>query len=87
MNKKENKILFEVATDIKALKKQREESAIWLQKSLDRLEAHLVILNGTTTKHSIGIAVNKGSIRRLWWLFGIFSTGVLALVLWVMNIF
>lgn len=84
MNKKENTILIEVATDVKWIKSQREKDAVWLQKSLDKIEAHLKGLNDAVAEHSIGIAVNKRTIG-LFWKIGV--GGGIALVLKLLNVY
>jgi len=84
MNKKENTILITVANDIKWLKQQQEEDAVWLQKSLDKIEFHLADLNKAVAKHSVSIAVNKRTIG-LFWKIGV--GGGIALVLKLLNVY
>ena len=80
MNKKENELLIEVATDVKWFKKQQEENSKWLQSSLDKIELHLVKLNDNVSKNTGKINVNTNSINRVWWFLGIIIVTILGIV-------
>ena len=80
MNKQENKLLIEVATDIKWFKKQQEENSKWLQNSLDKIELHLAKLNDNVSKNTGRINVNQSSINRVWWFLGIILVTIVGIV-------
>ena len=54
---------------------------IW--RSVDKIEKHLDKLNQSTLHHGIGIGINKSSIKHLWWLFGIFISGIAGGIIWL----
>jgi prefoldin subunit 5 len=52
-------ILIEVATDVKWIKRQREEDVSFLQHSLSKIEAHLSDLNDNVSKNTARSIANK----------------------------
>ena len=90
MTKKESEILIAIGTDIKWLLQIREEDSVWLQKSLDRIENHLSDLNGSVANNTVGVAVNRNTIRLQWKVgAGLFSflAGGLAIALHFMGVY
>ena len=80
MDKTERDIIVEVAQDVKWFKKQQEENSRWLQKSLDKIELHLVKLNDNVSKNTSEISVNASSINRVWWFLGIIIVTITGII-------
>ena len=80
MDKTERDIIIEVAQDVKWFKKQQEENSRWLQKSLDKIELHLVKLNDNVSKNTSEINVNASSINRVWWFLGIIIVTITGII-------
>ena len=74
-----DEILTEVATDIRWIKKQNEDNNIWLQKSLDKIDVHLALLNDNVAKNKTIATVNKSNIYRLWWFIGIIILSIIGI--------
>ena len=66
MTKDEQIKIAEIANDIKWLKRQHEEDAVWLQKSLDKIDTHLGEINGCVVDQDKAIGRNRDRIGLAW---------------------